>query len=351
MGTTRRNLLAATLLGRVADAAMQSSRLNQIRAHLNAHASREKLPGISFAIAVNGRMMVSDSMGLADLESRVAATSRSVYRLCSISKALSVVAALQLVESDQLSLDEPIRTYIQAIPEAWSRITVRHLIGHRSGIRHYRDEAEVHQTKHYQQLEDALEIFRDDPLLFESGTKVQYSTFAYTVLGVVIERASGKSFPVYMREHVFRPAGMENSREDDVWALVPNRVSGYRLDSHGRHLNCRLEDPSYKYPGGGLLSTAEDVVRFALAVRNGVLLRSDTVERLFTRDPGYGSLGWDVEEREGIKVVGHTGGGEGFITDFRMVPDAGLAVAVLGNNEDSRLNADPLIKMLLAKRA
>jgi serine beta-lactamase-like protein LACTB, mitochondrial len=79
---------------------MQSSRLKQVRAFLNAHASREKLPGLSFAIAVNGRMMVSDSIGLADLENRVAATARSVYRLCSISKALSVVAALQLVESD-----------------------------------------------------------------------------------------------------------------------------------------------------------------------------------------------------------------------------------------------------------
>lgn len=98
------------------------------------------------------------------------------------------------------------------------------------------------------------------------------------------------------------------------------------------------------------MSTAEDVVRFALAVRDGVLLRRDTVKRLFTRHPGHGSLGWDIEERDGIKVVGHTGGGEGFITDFRMVPDAGLAVAVLGNNEDSRLSAGPLIKMLLAER-
>lgn len=260
----------------------------------------------------------SDGIGLADLENRVPATSRSVYRLCSISKALSVVAALQLAEKHQLSLDEPIRTYIPATPEAWSRITVRQLISHRSGIRHYRNEAEVHQTKHYQQLEEALEIFRDDPLLFEPGTKIQYSTFAYTVLGVVIARASGKPFPAYMREHVFRPAGMENSREDDVWAVVPNRARGYRLDSDGQHLNCHLEDPSYKYPGGGLLATAEDVVRFALAVRNGVLLQTDTVKRLFTRDPAHGSLGWDVEERDGINVVGHTGGGEGFIVSFRQ---------------------------------
>ncbi len=310
------------------------------------------MPGLSIAVATRAGVVFSEGFGTADLENRVAATSQSVYRLCSISKALTAVAALQLAETQKLALDASVAKYLPEAPETWRSITPRQLLSHTSGIRHYRNDAEEFQTKHYQNLAEALELFRDDYLLFKPGTSVQYSTFGYTLLGIVIERASGEPFRDYMRTHVFAPAGMNHSREDDIWAVVPNRVRGYRNGENGDPLNCHLEDPSYKVPGGGMIGTAEDLVRFALAVRNGVLLREGTVRELFTRYNGPNGLsldlGWDVEEFQGLRIVGHTGGGEGFITDFRMFPGSGVAGAALANNEDSRLPPIFLKRLLVS---
>jgi serine beta-lactamase-like protein LACTB, mitochondrial len=350
MRTTRRATLLSLLAlpGSAPIPGVTATKVKQLQAFLRAKAVKEKLPAISVAVNIGGRMVLSEGIGMADLENRVSASSQSVYRLCSISKALTTVAALQLAETRRLDLDAPIRTYLPEAPQTWWTISARQLICHTSGIRHYRDDAEVHQTKHYERLEDALELFRDDPLLFNPGTSVQYSTFGYTLLGVVMERASGEPFRDYMHKHVFKPAAMGSTRDDDVSALVPNRVRGYRIGPDGRHLNCHLEDPSYKVPGGGMLATAEDVARFALAVRSGKLLGAEMVRQLFTRHAGpkERNLGWDVDEHNGLRIVGHTGGGEGFITDFRMLPDSGIIAVVLGNNEDSRLNARDIIGML-----
>lgn len=352
MPTTRRTALLSllTLPGSAAVPGPLEPKVKQIRAMLQAKLVKEKLPSISVAVNVSGRTILSEGMGLADLESRVPATSRSVYRLCSISKALTTVGALQLAEGGRLDLEAPIAKYLPSVPEAWSAITAKQLICHTSGIRHYRDDAEVHQTKHYERLEGALEIFRNDPLLFVPGTKAQYSTFGYTLLGVVMEHVSGEPFRDYMKKYVFKPAKMESTRDDDPWAVVPNRVKGYRMAADGSLKNCHLEDPSYKVPGGGMISSAEDIVRFGSAVRDGKILGADMVRMLFTRyEPGERNLGWDVDMRQGVKVVGHTGGGEGFITDFRMVPDSGIIAVVLGNNEDSHLNAREIINVLTSK--
>jgi CubicO group peptidase (beta-lactamase class C family) len=344
------SFLVPTLAARLR--AHPAADFEQLRHLVHEHALKEKMPGISIAVAANGRIVFSEAFGMADLENRVAATSQSVYRLCSISKALTAVAALQLAETRKLDLDACIPKYLPEAPQTWRSITPRQLLSHTSGIRHYKNDAEEFQTKHYQNLNEALGLFCEDSLLFKPGTSVQYSTFGYTLLGVVIERASGQPFRDYMRIHVFGPSGMNHSRDDDIWQVVPNRVRGYRNGEDGLHLNCRLEDPSYKIPGGGMLATAEDVVRFALAVRNCVLLRKESVSELFTRYIGPNGhrlgLGWDIEDFNGLKVVGHSGGGEGFITDFRMFPDSGVAGAALANNEDGRFPPRTFLEPLLA---
>src|SRR4030095_3043573 len=168
---------------------------------------------------------------------------------------------------------------------------------------------------------EALGIFKDDQLESEPGTRFNYTTFGYTLLGVTIEGASGMTFEDYLRENIFTPAGMQHTYVDDLYAIIRNRAHGYtprvfgQLD--GNYRNPVLMDSSYKIPGGGLLSTAEDLARFAIAVQNGVLIKSETFAEMSRsqktrdgRDTGYG-YGWYV------------GAAGGFSTDADAVWDGG----------------------------
>ena len=143
----------------------------------------------------------------------------------------------------------------------------------------------------------------------------------------------------YLEKNVFQPAGMESIRDDSVHAIIPNRSRGYRLTEDGTLLNCNLADTSNKIPGGGMVSTSIDLVKFALAVRNGELLKPKSVERMFTaqtladgKKTRYG-LGWNVEVSDGEKWVAHSGGQQGTSTILIMLPDKGIVAAAMANLE------------------
>src|SRR5262249_51539903 len=147
-------------------------------------------------------------------------------------------------------------------------------------IRHYKGN-EVESTRHYDTMSDGFAIFAGDPLLFEPGTKYSYSTYGYTVIGCVIEGASGKSFWDYVREHVLVPAGMTHTFVDDLYSIVPHRARGYQVKQQ-KVRNARPMDSSYKIPGGGFVSTAEDPVRFATALVDGKIVKPETLAAMWT---------------------------------------------------------------------
>ena len=170
-------------------------------------------PAISVAILAKGRLVFSEAVGFADLEHLVPASPSTVFNLGSVSKGITAVAVLQLVERGAVDLDERIQTYVPSFPDKGQRITVRHIFTHTSGIRHYRasdfpDDPEFQQSyKHYDSFEEAIGLFKDDPLLFEPGAFYNYSSYATNLLQGVVESASGLGFEEYLREHVWRPAG------------------------------------------------------------------------------------------------------------------------------------------------
>src|SRR5919109_3491269 len=165
-------------------------------------------PGMSVAVVLDDRLAWSDGFGLADVENDVPARANTVYRIASISKPIAATAVMQLVERGRVSLDDPIQKYVPRFPAKGDQtITVRHLLTHTSGIRHYRG-GEMESSREYETVIDALSIFQDDPLLFAPGTKYSYSTYAYNLLGAVVEAASGLNFETYLRTQVWGPAGM-----------------------------------------------------------------------------------------------------------------------------------------------
>jgi CubicO group peptidase (beta-lactamase class C family) len=205
------------------------------------------------------------------------------------------------------------------------------------GIRHYRDDAEFYSTRHFDSVTDSVQQFAGDDLVAEPGTKYQYSTFGFVLAGAAIEAASGTAFPEYLRRNIFEPAGMTNTRTDDVYEIIPNRARGYRRTADGKVVNASFMDSSNKVPGGGLISTAEDLVRFALAVAEHRLLKQSSVELMFTpqttpdgHSTGYG-LGWGLPKTGKHLAAVHSGGQAGVSTYLWSLPGEKLAAAMMFN--------------------
>lgn len=300
--------------------------------------SADSIPALSVAVATRGTMSWSRAYGLQDLEAFVPAKPTTVFRLASISKSLTAVLALRLAAAGRLDLDLPIQQYVPDFPAKPGSITPRLLLGHLAGIRHYRDYGEINSSRRFARLRDALVLFQDDPLVATPGTRFAYSTFGYTLLGVSLEHACGQSFDVCLREWLLKPVGMDRTTVDDARAVIPQRARGYGRDPSGRVINTDLVDTSNKVPGGGLAGTAEDLVRFALAIRKGSLLPPELTRSMWTDQKlpdgmltGYG-LGWSIV-RESPKLVGHGGGQAGATTMLLIDPDQGNVVAVLCNME------------------
>ena len=311
---------------------------NQIEAAISAAMSKQNIPGFSVTIVVNNQIAWSQGYGLADAENSVPATPKTVYRIASVSKPITAVAAMQLVEKGKLDLDAPIQNYCSAFPEKSQKITTRHLIGHLSGIRHYKTNEEFNSTRHYSNISESMDGFKNEPLLQEPGTKFVYTTFGYVVLGCVVEGAAKMPFADYLRENIFRPAGMERTRIDDLYAIIPNRARGYAKSKSGELRNADLADTSNKIPGGGLVSTAEDIARFAVATQTGILLKKETFEQMLIpmktadgKESPYS--GWLISGQNEAKVITHSGAQQGTSTQLYIAPGKQLAVVLMANME------------------
>jgi CubicO group peptidase (beta-lactamase class C family) len=304
--------------------------------------ARQRLPGLQVAVASGGRVVYSRAVGKADVENGVPLTPASLIRTGSIAKSISAVAAMTLVEAGKVDLDKPVQTYCSAFPTKPWPITTRQLLSHTAGIRHYRGN-EPDNTNHYAHTSDGFAIFANDSLLFQPGTHFSYSTYGYSVVGCVIEGASGQSYYDYVREHVLNPAGMTHTVVDNIFALVPHRARGYH--GHGDSLaNAGLMDGSYKIPGGGLVSTSEDLVHFAMALMSGKLLKWETLKQMWTPTglplidggkPSTYGLGFEIVTADGQKIISHSGGQQGTATHLVMIPGKGFAAATMANDDQA----------------
>lgn len=317
------------------------------------------IPGLSLAIAVDNQFVYCKGFGQADVENSVPVLPNTKFRTASIAKSMTAVAVMSLVEEGKIDLDAEVQTYCPEYPRKRWPLTTRQLLGHLGGVRHYQSGRESLSTQHFFSLKSALETFKDDPLRHEPGTKYLYTTFGYNLLGSVAEGASRRGFFDLLDERIFATAKMDQTVVDDHYALHPNRTRGYIRPTQqtlwilgaagvlqpGELYNASLHDTSMKIPGGGLLSTPSDLVRFAIALNQDKLLTAATRELMWTsqkttggESTGYG-LGWRVSERRGEKEVSHTGGQAGTSTVLLLLPKSGTAVAIMCNLQGVKLRS------------
>jgi CubicO group peptidase (beta-lactamase class C family) len=337
-------------------AGLSAAAIAEIDTFIRTEQTAAKVPGMSLAIAFHHQFVYSKGFGFADLEQQAPATAETVFRTASIAKPITATAVMKLVERGRLDLDAPIQKYCAAFPIKQWPVTARLILAHLAGIRHYKPGESGGKT-HYFSIEDSLALFRDDPLLHQPGTKYFYSTFGYSVLGCAIEHASGMSYEEFMRKEVWAPAGMTRTRLDRIWDIVPDRARGYYLLSEadlksvpaaaramvksGDVINAPLHDTSMKIPGGGLLSTSEDLVRFGIALQTGTLVKKETLELMWTEGrttsgeaTGYG-FGWGVQPpQEGLRRISHSGNQIGASGGIIIIPEVQLTYVVLTNLED-----------------
>ena len=266
-----------------------------------------------------------------------------------------------LWQEGRLDLDAPVQNYCPAFPKKDNPITTRQLLGHLGGIRHYKsdsqDDPEIGNTRHFPNpIQGGIDFFKNDPLVARPGSEFHYSTQGFTLVGCAIEGASGVNYVQYVRQNVLTPAGMTHTVVDDRFAIIPFRTRFYSKDTSGAIANADFLDSSYKIPGGGWLSSADDMAQFEVAMLNDRIVARTTRELMWTplkptdgKEDSYG-LGWGTGKSSGLFDVGHSGGQQGTSTYFMIVPERRAGVVVLINLEDGKASdlAKELIEIVLA---
>lgn len=270
--------------------------------------ARAAIPGLQAAVAVDGRMVWSEAFGLADIEQHVAVTRATRFRIGSVSKAFTAAALARLVDDKRIDLDAPIQRYVAAVPS--ETLTVRQVAGHLSGIRNYRGQEFVSRDR-FDTVAAATDVFVKDPLLSPPGTAFAYSSYNYVLLSAAIEAAAGRPYLEYLDAAVLAPLQLRATGADVPEAIMAERARWYEASKSGL-TNAPFVNLSNKWAAGGLLSTAEDVVRLALGVTDPGYLSAAARQLLVTSQRttagaavNYG-IGWRTDPA-GSQQVWHGG--------------------------------------------
>lgn len=306
-----------------------------------------KVPGIDVAVSIDGRIVWSEGFGYGDLEQKTPVVSGVTrFRIGSVSKPLTSAAIGLLMDQEKLDIDALIQTYVPAFPQKKYPVTIRQVGGHIAGIRHYRDD-EFLSSAYYETVSEGLAIFKDDSLLFAPGTEYSYSSYGFNLLSAAIEGASGQDFLTYMQENVFEPLGMISTTADINRRIISNRTSFYALDEDENIINAPYVDNSYKWAGGGFISTTHDLLKFGEAHMGPGFLSQNTLRTLITtqqlkngRLTHYG-IGWATNAENPGRSYGHSGGSVGGITSFLVYPGYKMVVVLLSNSSDTRYGNVP----------
>jgi len=306
---------------------------------------QEKIPGLAATIYYKGEIVWSEGFGFANLEHHVKVDpSKTKFRIGSISKTFTASALGRLMDSKSVDLDAPIQRYVSYFPEKEYPISLRQLGGHTAGIRHYQG-GEFMSSKHYPTVKEGLDIFKTSPLLFEPSTSYKYSSYGWNLLSAGIESIAETPFLDYISVEVFDKLGMTNTLAEFHSNIILDRTS-YYINGKNGFQNAPYVDNSYKWAGGGFLSTTHDLILFGKAHFESGYLTNETLKVLMTpqllndgSSTNYG-IGWRTyRDADGIEWIGHSGGSVGGTSIFIMNPELDMIIAITGNRSSIRFGS------------
>jgi CubicO group peptidase (beta-lactamase class C family) len=328
-------------------------------------------PALSLAVARADRVLWAEALGQADLERSVSATTEHSFCLGSVSKVITSAAAAKLVSRNILDLDAPVTRWLSGLPEQHRNTTMRQLLTHRGGIRHYnRTEVDIASKggaiymRPYASDADVLALFINDPLIATPGTSVKYSSYGYTLASLAMQAAAGRKFPEIIHQEIALPFGLTSLVADDPWAVVPSRAGKYMsapdiamlcagLPENARPVltngwaNMPFANPAYCWAGAGFLMSPSHAARFGAALLDSKHSKVTAAERalLFTPmteatsgSPPLG-LGWRVDhDKKGRLCWHHAGATTGSRYSLTVYPQQGLSIALAANVMKVRLD-------------
>ncbi|MHB8054272.1 MAG: serine hydrolase [Candidatus Aminicenantales bacterium] len=294
-------------------------------------------PGAAVLVKKNGRILLRQGYGLADLELGVPIEPDMIFRLGSITKQFTAAGILKLSEQGKLAVSDEITKFLPDFPTGGKKITIEHLLTHTSGIVSYTDLPEwLPLWRKDMSLDELIALFKDKPAEFGPGERWKYCNSGYILLGAVIEKVSGLAYRDFVKKEIFDPLGMTHSYYGDATRIIPRRIPGYQMGNAGFE-NAPYLSMTQPYAAGSLLSSVDDLAVWSEGLLAGRVLKKETLEKVFTpyvlgngRSTGYG-YGWFISGYHGRRVIEHGGGINGFITHILFLPEDGVFVTVLSN--------------------
>jgi CubicO group peptidase (beta-lactamase class C family) len=322
-------------------------------AYVKAEMLRNHIPGLSLAVVRDGQLVLAKGYGWANAELSVPARPDTVYQLASVTKQFTATAIMILVEEGKISLEDKITKFLPDLPAAWSEVTVRQLLTHTSGIKSYTSLRDFTRTlrKDYTHAE-IIKLVSELPPDFPPGERWRYNNTGYFLLGMIIERVSGKPYGEFLSDRIFKPLQMTSTRVNDLTEVIPNRAAGYAWRGN-RLRQGEYTSPTQPYAAGALVSTVVDLAKWDAALYTEKLVKQATLRRMWMparlndgKPTGYG-FGWGVEDYRGHRLIGHGGGIPGFSTQISRFVDDRVTVVVLCNLEGG--SSDALAKGVAAR--
>jgi len=289
-------------------------------------------------VARNGKPVYKRAFGLASQAWNIPNRTDTKFSVASIGKMLTATATLQLIERNKLALTDTVGKILPDYPnrDVAQKVTVHHLLTHTSGLQ---NKSLSQFNRRFRKLRDYLPSFAGEPFKFEPGERYDYSNDGYLLLGLIIEQASGQDYYDYIREHIYKPAGMTDSDSYELDSDPSNLATGYMNAPNKSRRSNIFTLPVKGLPYGLSYSTVEDLLKFHIALENRRLLKASSLETAWQGKVSsfagnrYG-YGFDVTNYNGTKIVGHSGGWFGITNQMEMYPDLGYTVVILTNYDD-----------------
>jgi len=314
-------------------AASTVARADQVDDHVKRQMDYYKLPGLSLVIVKDGAIVKVAGYGLADRKSGEPVTPDAVFKIGSVSKQFIATAVMLLANERRLDIDDPVSTYLEATPNTWAPITIRHLLTHTAGL--VRESPAFDAQKHVPDAELIRAVY-SVPLRFTPGSKHEYSNAGYYVLADIIRIVSRQPWAEFIDQRVFRPAGMSMTAPTNITPTLPNQVVGYTGNDNARV----ADDWVALRPSGAFLSTALDLAKWEALLYTDAVIDEATRRQMWTpvrlndgSSAPYG-FGWHVDTAGGHRRVWHGGGLPGFSAQYVRFPDERLTVILLANGDD-----------------
>ncbi len=294
--------------------------------------------GLSIAVAKGDKVVFSRCFGKADLETGFSGDKDTLFRIGSVTKQFTAAAVMRLVEQGKLSLDDTLSKMLPDFPATPKPVTLRQLLNHTSGIWSYTENEKFMEREATLELTPAelIATFKDHATDFEPGTRWNYSNSGYYLLGEIIAKASGMSYAKFVQDELLTPNGLTRTRYESNREVIANRAQGYSFEE-GKLFNDRPIGADVPGAAGSLLSSAEGLVRWNIALVSGKVVSAKSYEQMATeamlpsgKGTHYG-FGLQIGEWEGRRRISHGGGIFGFTSQLTYLPKDELTVAVISN--------------------